>query len=1381
MPAPNIGNYTSKYDDIIVRASKEAGIDPNVLRSLHYTEDASDDPNAISPHGAVGLDQMKPDTFTHWADKGASITDPEENITASARLVKKLIADYNGDMFKVYAAYNLGHYDENIPKDGIAYAKQAQANLADLENRAAGKPPDKKSTFTVKVLPKAADKGKQDQNILDAEAQADMDTINTIGNIAGKAVVPAEVFTRYMGTEAWKKLPKDDQEKLTKMVQTAPAQYALGGVGTVAQMVASVPSLADAALRGNEDLGEFGKDFIKALRDPAHARQIMAALNAKYTPFGGPDQAYWVTRPGILSKGAIQTNDPVQVPLQAAASIYATISQGVFDMPHVRDLLAFGVGWFNPANKVPGLLVGAGGKLVKAGVRAAVEDTSTLGQSHREAKAAYTHWVSKMPMGDRFYKTKVNAADHAEAESGKKWTEEQKQKFGEQAAAVHAEAARKMAASPGVVTDVFLQGNKGGGGIVPGKDDHTILMYHDKLYNDTFTAHVHDPHAGGTLHVDPHTKALVMQRGGKLDAKSYADHLEYAHVNNEIRPKEIKNWGELFPTGPTGPHFKAFKEAMKNGDITTALMQYEHSDLAEVKALAQHIDTQTAGMTKSQIKAFKDTSAKMYLAGIESRRLSSGGTVVPVFVRMAKNPGEVPGPKEGKMIYGHDMDTVARDHTPLGDTGVTVDERTFQTTMAKKHLFDDPIEALAPRMAAKMREGIFPRGKTAISPGLFEKEPKPGDPKQPDQQKAGGGLMNTMHRNYDSIAEAITAGEEINKKASPYASMINQANKSNMLAHYLQYMLPHLKDIDYKEATAGIVMLGVGPTKGLAGKENMMKAVAEQAEKTVGTRYGSNWGARKATEEGKKEVTNETARLMKRIQAQWESKNTRWTWNTDQLTKVDDFEGKMLPKYIVDAAHDIHPAFQDKGMNGDILADPTPEHKLQMAVDLLNGLTRNAFMSVLPYHIIRNVSALAFEYGYLAPQDIARGFIAPHDVDPRLLKMAEDHGLTWRFRGAPGLGITSMQIRQATNDKFAGKPNMNQYQNLAETPKRMKAILDAHNRLNQGRKLMAEPTFWSPLLSAYYHGDKFAQDTVFGIHEDAFTAMALGKLLQRGYSPERAAREVRKVFGDRENITAGDKVFQRNLWFFNWFKTQMRQGFQKAYNPRTIAMGGAVNAALYSQDSNNPDNQETSRQVQYGEMDDGIDPKTGIQRSTQVEPPTMGYSGAAQGIIEGIGQSFLGDPAGFMNFDQFTKTHLQGQVAVQFRPLIDSAKHTWDLGPNGPTVPKSNSQVFDDEVQGVAKAATPQLATAMADVANDPLANWNELTGFRNNMYQPGPIHVARTGMIQLWKGRGRGGGFEQLYYAAGNDPQKQQAVLQMYEKAAKPYIDMLEKAKPSF
>jgi hypothetical protein len=54
--------------------------------------------------------------------------------------------------------------------------------------------------------------------------------------------------------------------------------------------------------------------------------------------------------------------------------------------------------------------------------------------------------------------------------------------------------------------------------------------------------------------------------------------------------------------------------------------------------------------------------------------------------------------------------------------------------------------------------------------------------------------------------------------------------------------------------------------------------------------------------------------------------------------------------------------------------------------------------------------------------------------------------------------------------------------------------------------------------------------------------------------------------------------------------------------------------------------------------------------------------------------------------------------------------------------------------------------------------------------------------MIQLWKGRGRyDRGFEGLYYAAGNDPQKQQAVLQMYEKAAAYYIQQMQKAKPSY
>jgi soluble lytic murein transglycosylase-like protein len=75
-----------------------------LVQSVAKVESAYD-PHAVSPKGAIGLMQLMPDTARRL---GADPHDLEQNIDAGARLLRELLAKYDGDVVKALAAYNAG-------------------------------------------------------------------------------------------------------------------------------------------------------------------------------------------------------------------------------------------------------------------------------------------------------------------------------------------------------------------------------------------------------------------------------------------------------------------------------------------------------------------------------------------------------------------------------------------------------------------------------------------------------------------------------------------------------------------------------------------------------------------------------------------------------------------------------------------------------------------------------------------------------------------------------------------------------------------------------------------------------------------------------------------------------------------------------------------------------------------------------------------------------------------------------------------------------------------------------------------------------------------------------------------------------------------------
>ena len=97
------------------RASKANGLSADLVRAVMKQESAFR-PCALSPVGAVGLMQLMPGTAAELGVADAS--DPEENVFAGARLLRKLMDRYGGDLNRTLAAYNAG--PSNVDKaDGV--------------------------------------------------------------------------------------------------------------------------------------------------------------------------------------------------------------------------------------------------------------------------------------------------------------------------------------------------------------------------------------------------------------------------------------------------------------------------------------------------------------------------------------------------------------------------------------------------------------------------------------------------------------------------------------------------------------------------------------------------------------------------------------------------------------------------------------------------------------------------------------------------------------------------------------------------------------------------------------------------------------------------------------------------------------------------------------------------------------------------------------------------------------------------------------------------------------------------------------------------------------------------------------------------------------
>ncbi len=139
-----INKYASKYN-----------VEPNLVKAVVKVE-SSNNPNAVSKTGAIGLGQLMPSTAKAM---GVNPYNPEDNIKGTVKYLDYLNKKFNGDTKKVLASYNAGpnavQKHNGVPpyEETQNYVKKVEKEKAklDADSRTNKKVGKTDSNITVRV------------------------------------------------------------------------------------------------------------------------------------------------------------------------------------------------------------------------------------------------------------------------------------------------------------------------------------------------------------------------------------------------------------------------------------------------------------------------------------------------------------------------------------------------------------------------------------------------------------------------------------------------------------------------------------------------------------------------------------------------------------------------------------------------------------------------------------------------------------------------------------------------------------------------------------------------------------------------------------------------------------------------------------------------------------------------------------------------------------------------------------------------------------------------------------------------------------------------------------------------------------------------------
>lgn len=96
---------TSEITSLVDMAAAQTSVSPDLIRSV-MRQESGFRPCVVSPKGAMGLMQLIPETADAIGVTDAF--DPGQNVLGGARLLKRLMGRYDGDLGMTLSAYNAG-------------------------------------------------------------------------------------------------------------------------------------------------------------------------------------------------------------------------------------------------------------------------------------------------------------------------------------------------------------------------------------------------------------------------------------------------------------------------------------------------------------------------------------------------------------------------------------------------------------------------------------------------------------------------------------------------------------------------------------------------------------------------------------------------------------------------------------------------------------------------------------------------------------------------------------------------------------------------------------------------------------------------------------------------------------------------------------------------------------------------------------------------------------------------------------------------------------------------------------------------------------------------------------------------------------------------